>query len=54
MIQPTASFKENLQLIPSIEGTDGIELLDTSGRVTARIDNIPGKQGCCDHVPEGL
>jgi hypothetical protein len=45
MIQPTASFKENLQLIPSIEGLDGIELLDTSGRVTARIDNIPGKQG---------
>ncbi|MEX0305389.1 MAG: DUF2322 family protein [Leisingera sp.] len=45
MIQPAASFKDNLQLLPSIEGLSGIELLDPSGTVAARIGNIPGKQG---------
>ncbi|OED47453.1 hypothetical protein AB838_15535 [Rhodobacteraceae bacterium (ex Bugula neritina AB1)] len=45
MIQPTASFKDNLQLLPPIEGLAGIELLDGSQTVVAHIDNIPGKQG---------
>ena len=45
MIQPTASFKDNLQLLPSIEGLARIELLDGAGTVVATIENQPGKQG---------
>ena len=45
MIQPTTSFKENLQLLPSVEGLDRIEILDASGIVVATIENQPGKQG---------
>lgn len=45
MIQPTASFKENLQLLPSIEGLARIDLIDPSGSIVATIDNQPGKQG---------
>jgi hypothetical protein len=45
MIQPTASFKENLQLLPSIDGLTRIELVDPSGDMVASIDNQPGKQG---------
>ncbi len=45
MIQPTASFKDNLKLLPSIEGLAGINLIDASGTVVANIANEPGKQG---------
>lgn len=45
MIQPTASFKDNMQLLPSIEGLEQIELLDGAGAVVATIENQPGKQG---------
>jgi hypothetical protein len=45
MIQPTASFKDNLKLLPSIEGLAGINLIDASGTVVATIENQPGKQG---------
>ncbi|WP_292040318.1 MULTISPECIES: DUF2322 family protein [unclassified Brevundimonas] len=45
MIQPTASFKDNLQRLPSIEGLARIELADSSGAVVATIENAPGKQG---------
>lgn len=45
MIQPTASFKENLQLLPSIEGLARIDLMDEVGAVVASIENAPGKQG---------
>ena len=45
MIQPTASFKDNLQLLPSIEGLARIELVDEAGTVVATIENQPGKQG---------
>ncbi|NVO24698.1 DUF2322 family protein [Donghicola mangrovi] len=45
MIQPTASFKENLMLLPSIDGLSRIELVDGSGNVVATIENQPGKQG---------
>ncbi|MFS4581181.1 DUF2322 family protein [Phaeobacter sp. C3_T13_0] len=45
MIQPTASFKDNLRLVPSIKDLNGIEVLGPSRTVVARIDNIPGKQG---------
>ncbi|WP_029075578.1 DUF2322 family protein [Kaistia adipata] len=45
MIQPTASFKENLQLLPSIDGLARIDLIDSSGVIVASIENQPGKQG---------
>lgn len=45
MIQPTTSFKDNLQLLPSIEGLARIELMDEAGAVVATIENQPGKQG---------
>ena len=45
MIQPTASFKDNLDLLPSIEGIARIELSDASGTVVASIENAPGKAG---------
>lgn len=45
MIEPTASFKDNLQLLPSIEGLARINLVDPAGVVVATIENQPGKQG---------
>lgn len=45
MIQPTASFKDNLQLLPSIEGLVRIDLIDPAGIIVATIENQPGKQG---------
>ncbi|UXS03228.1 DUF2322 family protein [Agrobacterium tumefaciens] len=45
MIQPTTSFKENLQGLPSIEGVARIDLTDGAGVIVATIENQPGKQG---------
>lgn len=45
MIQVTASFKDNLDQMPSIEGLARIDLTDASGAVVASIENAPGKQG---------
>ncbi|MBT8155900.1 DUF2322 family protein [Epibacterium ulvae] len=45
MIQPTAAFKDNLALLPAIDGLTRIELLDASEAVVATIENMPGKQG---------
>lgn len=45
MIKPTVSFKENLQLLPSIEDLARIELVDQAGTLVASIENAPGKQG---------
>ena len=45
MIQPGASFKDNLQQLPSIEGVARIDLVDANGTVVASIENQPGKQG---------
>ena len=45
MIQPTASFKENLRLLPSIDGLSRIDLIDPAGVVVAGIENQPGRQG---------
>ena len=45
MITPTASFKDNLALLPSIEGVLRIELVASDGSVTATIENQAGKQG---------
>ncbi len=38
MIQPTASFKDNLQLLPSIEGLTRIDLVDPAVVVVATIE----------------
>lgn len=45
MIQPTPDFKTNLDLLPSIEGLDRIELANAAGAVVDSIENAPGKQG---------
>lgn len=45
MIQPGATFKENLQQLPPIDGVQRIDLLDARGTVVASIENQPGKQG---------
>lgn len=45
MIQPTATFKENLALLPPIDGVQRIDLVDAQGSVVASIENQPGKQG---------
>lgn len=44
-IEPTASFKDNLQLLPPIDGLARIDLIDGAGAVVAGIENQPGKQG---------
>ena len=33
MIQPTASFKNNLQLLPSVDGVERLDLVDPEGKV---------------------
>ncbi len=45
MIQPGATFKDNLQQLPAIEGISRIDLVDPAGAVVASIENQPGKQG---------
>ena len=45
MIQPGTTFKDNLQLLPPIDGIVRIDLKDASGAVVASIENQPGKQG---------
>lgn len=45
MIQPTTSFKDNLRLLPSIDGLARINLADPTGAIIATIENQPGKQG---------
>ncbi|MFD1343700.1 DUF2322 family protein [Litorisediminicola beolgyonensis] len=45
MIQPSSSFKENLQNLPSIEGGARLETADDAGDFVAYIENQPGKQG---------
>ena len=45
MIQPGATFKDNLQLLPPIDGIARIDLKDATGTVVASIENQPGKQG---------
>ena len=44
-IQPKATFKENLQHMPPIDGGRRIDLIDASGAVVASIENQQGKQG---------
>lgn len=45
MIQPGATFKENLQQLPPVDGVQRIDLVDGNGDVVASIENQPGKQG---------
>jgi len=45
MITPGASFKDNLQLLPPIDGIACIDLIQADGSVMASIENQPGKQG---------
>jgi hypothetical protein len=45
VIQPSSVFKDNLAQLPSIEGIERIDLVDSQGAVVASIENKPGKQG---------
>lgn len=45
MIQPSATFKDNLQQLPAIDGVARVELVDAEGTVVASIENQPGKKG---------
>lgn len=45
MIQPTETFKDNLQQLPAIDGVQRIDLVDAEGAVVASIENQPGKLG---------
>lgn len=45
MIQPTTSFKDNLSLLPSIDGVARVDLVDAAGVVVVSIENQPGKKG---------
>ncbi len=44
MIEPTASFKDNLQLLPSIEGLAQINLIDADGNIVATIETSPASK----------
>ena len=44
-IQAGATFKDNLRLLPPVDGVVRIDLLDAASGVVASIDNQPGKQG---------
>ncbi len=45
MIQTTASFKDNLELLPSIDGIVRMDIIDPMGNIIASIENQPGKKG---------
>lgn len=45
MIQPVDTFKENLALLPPIDGIAQIDLVDDAGKIVHSIPNQPGKQG---------
>ena len=45
MIQSSATFKDNLQQLPSVDGVQRIDLVDGKGAVVASIENQSGKQG---------
>jgi hypothetical protein len=44
-IQPDATFKDNLQSLPPIDGLARIDLTGSDGAVVDSIENQPGKQG---------
>ncbi|PLR23895.1 DUF2322 domain-containing protein [Caulobacter zeae] len=45
MIQPSTTFKDNLQQLPAIDGVARVDLVDAEGTVVASIENQPGKKG---------
>jgi hypothetical protein len=45
MFQPSASFKTNLDALPSIDGVARIDLVASDGTVVDSIENQPGKKG---------
>lgn len=45
IIQPSATFKDNLQQLPPVDDVQRIDLVDGKGAVVASIENQPGKQG---------
>ncbi len=45
VIQPGATFKDNLAELPGVDGVQRIDLVDGKGAVVASIENQPGKQG---------
>jgi hypothetical protein len=45
IIQPSATFKDNLQQLPPVEDVQRIDLVDGNGEVVASIENEPGKKG---------
>jgi hypothetical protein len=45
MIHPGATFRDNLRLLPPVDGVHRIDLVDGKGAVVAGIENQPGKQG---------
>jgi len=44
-IEPGPVFKDNLALLPPIDGVARVDLIDPAGAVVASIENAPGKQG---------
>ena len=45
MIQPSATFNDNLQQLPPVNGVQRIDFVDGGGAVVDSIENQPGKQG---------
>ncbi|MFM6932238.1 MAG: DUF2322 family protein [Novosphingobium sp.] len=45
MIEPGATFKDNLQQLPPVSGVHRIDLVNAEGVVLSSIENQPGKQG---------
>lgn len=45
IIQPGATFSENVRQLPPVDGLQRIDLVDQEGTVVASIENQPGKQG---------
>ena len=45
MIQPSLSFKDNLQMLPAIDDIKRIALIGPDGSVVATIENEAGKKG---------
>jgi hypothetical protein len=45
IIQPSATFKDNLQQLPPVDDVQRIDIIDATGAVVSSIENQPGKQG---------
>ena len=45
MIEPAATFKDNLAQLPPIDGVARIDIVDAGGAMVASIPHAPGKLG---------